>query len=121
MARVPTTITCWRINEKLDPERNLSLWVAKTTIASASAARGPMIAEPPRMFRAPDRRLVTRLTSALMGHPPNEKRAAGLRPAASQSGRAYLVPQQLAVPYAESLLSTPLWALSVIRVTPVSV
>ena len=47
IARVPTTITCCRINERLAPVRNLSVWVEKKMLASTSAAKRTHDRRPP--------------------------------------------------------------------------
>ena len=43
IARVPTTITCWMIREKLPGVKKVSVRMAKNALASTSAARGPSV------------------------------------------------------------------------------
>jgi len=119
MASTPTTITCCRISEKLGPERNRGLITAKKMLAISSAATGPRIGDPSSSLRKFGRTGATLCTELIDGTFLGSGGGSTRLP--PPKGDYYLLPQQLAVPKVESLLSTPSCALSVISVTPVSV
>ena len=55
MARVPTTMTCWKMSEKLAPLMKRSVCVAKKMQARMSASTGPRIGTPRRVWRRLER------------------------------------------------------------------